>query len=104
MINKLKQFEGVGNILFGSKRTHLREIVEGTYKVIKRGEYAESTSDYYEELGFFIEYTKNNICEAIEFTSSSSLIYEGQDLFLLKYLELRRVFDERSTNWTCYFY
>ena len=98
MKNVLSPFVGVDNISFGSERNKLREIIESDYKIIKRNEYAENTSDYYEELGFFVEYSKDNICEAIEYTNTSNLFYDGQNLFALKFSALQNKYDSLSSN------
>ena len=96
--NILRPFVGVNDIFFGSKRNVLREKIEGNYKEIKRNEFAENTTDFYEKLGFFIEYSKDNICEAMEFTSESNLFHNGQDLFLLEFPSLERKYNEQSLN------
>ena len=98
MKNILRPFEGVDNISFGTERYKLRKIIEGDYKVIKRNEYAENTSDYYEELGFFVEYSKENICEAIEYINTSSLFYNEQNLFVLKFSVLKNKYKSLSSN------
>lgn len=98
MKNILRPFEGVDNISFGLKRNKLRTIIEGEYRVIKRNEYADNSSDYYEELGFFIEYSKDDICEAIEYTNTSSLYYNGINLFALKFSELQNKYQSLSSS------
>ncbi len=98
MKNTLRPFEGVNNFSFGTERNDLRIAIQEDYVTIKRNEYAENTSDYYEELGFLIEYSKDNVCEAFEFTNTSNLYYNEQNLFELKFSVLKNKYGRLSSN------
>jgi hypothetical protein len=96
MKNIAKLFIGTNKILFGDKRDIIRKKLDENCREIKRNEYAENTSDYFENLGFFVEYSKENICEAIEFTNQTSLYLDNQNLFLLKESAIRKKYDKIS--------
>ncbi len=98
MNNIIKPFKGVGDISFGTERSIIRKKICYNFKEIRRSEYAENTSDYFEENGVFIEYLKDNICEAIEFTRDSCLFYYDTELFSLTFSSIKKMFDKLSSN------
>jgi hypothetical protein len=98
MKNTYKPFEGTNNVSFGDKRYEIRKKLNSNYKEFKRNQFSENTLDYFEELGFFILYSKEDICEAIEFTNNSNLYNNGENLFSLSYSELRNKYDNASSN------
>ncbi|MBL6445374.1 hypothetical protein JMN32_03590 [Fulvivirga sp. 29W222] len=93
--NEFIPFKGTKKISFGMTRHEIRELLDSKYITFLRNEFAENTSDYYEEKGFFIEYNSEDICDAIEFVGGS-LIYEGKDLLTLKFEDLNMMFGTLS--------
>ena len=98
MENTFKPFKGINTISFNDERQKIREKINLEYKEIKRNEFAENTSDYYEQLGFFVGYSNENLCDAIEFTNESNLYYNGENLLSLTYSSLRNTYDKNSSN------
>ncbi|RUA32714.1 MAG: hypothetical protein DSY77_11515, partial [Bacteroidetes bacterium] len=97
-INNFYPFRGIDKISFGERREDIRENICETYRSILRNEFAENTSDYYESLGFFVEYNSDNICNAIEFTNDSNLYFDGIDLLKKSYQEFVGQYDQISKN------
>lgn len=91
-------FKGIDLISFGDHREKIRETLNGGFEEIKRNEFAENTSDYYPELGFFVEYDQGQSCEAIEFTGAVQLRIDGKLIFSMSYSEVRNRFDPRSNQ------
>lgn len=91
-------FKGTDSISFGMNRETTRGLINSKYICLKRNEFAENTSDYYENEGFFIEFNVNDICEAIEFTNSGCLIYKDINLLRLSYTDIRSIYDSKSKN------
>lgn len=96
MKNDFKPFVGIDLISFGSDRNNIRDCLNQNYQEFLRNQFAENTSDFYKELGYFIEYNKENICNAIEFTNESNLYLNDDNLFDYDYDSLRRKFDHLS--------
>ena len=80
---KLIGFEGIDVVKFDISRQAVRSSLNIEYNEILRNEFAENTSDYYSELGIFIEYSKDNRCQAIEFTDDCEVGYQDIELFSL---------------------
>lgn len=97
-MNSYIPFQGTYQVHFGMSRTLVHEALGSDYTVIKRNQFAENSSDYYERLGLFIEYNIEGLCEAIEFTDSSNLYFEDQNLLDMSYSELRDKYDSLSTK------
>lgn len=93
-----KPFIGIQDVSFGMQREAIRNILKSEYKEFMRNDYSDNSSDYYEKLGFFVEYSDKNICEAIEFTNKSNLIYNEEDLFSIGYVNLRNKYDKLSSK------
>lgn len=99
MKNVYKPFSGTNLISFGERRNRIREkLCSYRFLEIKRNEFAESTSDYYEDISFFIEYSSDDICEAIEFTEGANLIIKGEEVFQMSYSALRQKYDMKSKS------
>lgn len=98
MKNKYTPFKGINKIHFGFSGITVREALGLGYTEIKRNAFAENSSDYYESLGFFIEYNIRDLCDAIEFTDSSNLYFDEQNLLSLNYLKLRNKYDNLSSE------
>jgi len=98
MENKFTPFIGIEYIKFGSDRSDVNISINSDSEVFTRNEIAENSTDYYKDLGFFVEYDSNNKCEAIEFTKDSGLLYEGRNLFDLSYSKLRTIYDSISNE------
>lgn len=97
-MNVFLPFEGIDNVRFGMDRLTVRKNINKPYKVFTRNEFASNTTDYFDDLGMFIEYDDNDLCEAIEFADSGSVFYGEMNLFDMGYRELRRHFDPSSSN------
>jgi len=89
-------FIGCEKIYFEESRETILERLGGTRKTFLRNEFARIPTDYFESLGFFVEYNEAFLCEMIEFTDEVQLFYLGEDLFKMGYSELRNKFDPLS--------
>jgi len=97
MKNVYEPFGGTNMISFGESRDQIREkLCNHSFLEIKRNEFAENTVDYYENIGCFIEYSSDNICEAIEFIEGAYLIIQGEKIFQKSYSGLRQKYDAKS--------
>ncbi|PCH74747.1 MAG: hypothetical protein COB98_09905 [Flavobacteriaceae bacterium] len=92
-------FRGISaSIFFGDTREDIRKTLGRDFIEVKRNEFAVNSSDYYEIFGFFVEFSSDNLCEAIEFTDLGSLFYNSEDLIKIDYSILRNNFDKHSLN------
>lgn len=98
MKNEFTAFKGVNEVLFGTSRVHVHEILGSNFTEVTRNQFAANSSDYYEYLGFFIEYNATDLCEAIEFIESSNLYFKDENLLSMSYSELRSKYDNLSSN------
>lgn len=98
MKNTYKPLKGISDLSFGMTREEVRQSLNDKYTVIKRNEFAENTSDYYEERGFFVEYDENDICVGIEFTDSGNIHLDEVDLFTINFSELVNKYNKLSSN------
>lgn len=99
MIYKLKPLVGIFGeyeIHFGLSRMNVRASIDSKFLEMKRNDFADNTSDYYEQLGFFVEYSEADVCEALEFTNQVKLYYEGEDLFAFTFSSLKNRFNTLS--------
>ena len=81
-------FKGVETIEFGMTREKIRALLGSDYITFLRNEFSENTSDYYKDLNMFVQYNKDNICNALEFAAYNYLIHEGRNLFDFSYKQL----------------
>lgn len=94
-------FIGVGEIKFGTPRAELRKQLKSNYKEFKRNEFSENTTDFYEKESFFVEYDKDNCCEAIELSVTDiDLIFANKNLFSFTYDTLVGYFTGISLNYS----
>jgi hypothetical protein len=91
--NHFVPFQGTNRISFGMYRNFIHSLLGNNYKAFLRNEFAEIITEYYYEFGILIEYDKNYLCEAIEFTNESSIYFDEENLVVMKYSELRNKFD-----------
>ena len=87
---ELYPFIGVGNITFGLSRNNIRQLLKNGHREFTRNEFSENSSDFYEEWSLFIDYDKNNLCQAFEFARPNTLIQEGKNLFDFGFEELTK--------------
>ena len=96
--NLFRPFKGMNNITFGLKREIVRKLIIGDFHTFLRNKFAENTTDYYRDLGLFINYNKDDECEAIEITSKGNLFFEKKNLFDYSVQDIREKFDSLSEN------
>lgn len=97
-VHEYLPFKGTQVLSFGMTRSQVRDILGKGYRSFLRNELAESATDYYEHQNLFIEYDKNDSCEALEFSKKGALLYEERDLFDFDYNELLYQYNPISKN------
>jgi hypothetical protein len=96
--NHFVPFKGTNRISFGMDRVSIQRLLGNNYRTFLRDESVEITTEYYYEFGILIEYDKNYLCDAIEFTNESSIYFDEENLVVMKYSELRNKFDHLSNQ------
>lgn len=91
-------FERVGKILFGMNRQTVRKIIKLPFVEVQRSPYEESKSDFFPRLEIFIEYNSDDLCEAVEFTTGSKIIFNDINLMSLSFKSLLNQFSKISTE------
>lgn len=81
-------YKFVGNIKFNMSREEVRKILGEPSSTFKRNEFSESQSDSYDDYCFFVEYDKNDKCNAFEGWEGSKIMYQGKVLMEHSYEEL----------------
>lgn len=77
---------GAGDIKLDSQRNDVRKLL-GTFKEFKKTNFSKNTTDDFSFCHIF--YDEQNKVEAIEFFSSTELIFKGKNLFSFSYAELK---------------
>jgi len=90
--------EGIHDIKFGESRDEIRNSIRMEFTEFKRNDFAENTSDFYKDIGMFVEYSNENKCDAIDFSNSSSFIYDDIDLFKSDFKSIKKRFDQISNS------
>lgn len=96
--NIFTPFLGVDEIRFGMSREEIRKLSKSGFYCFRRNEYSINTTDFFQELGFFVEYDEDNNCEAIEFTNRSNLYENGNNLFDFTFSDLIKFCDQKSNK------
>ena len=91
-------FEGIEIISFKEKRETIRNLLNNTHKEYKENEFAENTSDYFQNLNIFIEYDSDDRCNAIVFEKEAKVYFEGYNLLETSYSKLRKKYDSKSVS------
>lgn len=73
--------EGVDAIRFGMRRNEVERALRVKPKRGRRNQFELSDHDFFEPLGMFVYYDREDRCNAIEFTGAATVSYEGFDLF-----------------------
>jgi hypothetical protein len=81
-------FKGIEKVSFGMTRQNCRTVINSDFETFKRNDFAENSTDHFPGLNIFLQYDKNDICQAIEFASPNNLVYNGKNLFDLRFSEL----------------
>lgn len=91
-------YTGTDQIKFGMTRKEIRQILNLDFSSFRRNEFAENTTDFFPSLELFVEYDKNDICEALEFTKEGNLIWKGIDLCKSHFSQLTAKLDLVSSD------
>jgi hypothetical protein len=78
MTYEIRAYAGVGKIDFGMTTAEVRKVLASKVKPSKKG--GEIPSDFFEELGIFVDYRPPDICEAVEFAGPASPTFRGRQL------------------------
>lgn len=77
----------VGDIKFGMKRSEVRNVIKGDYKVFKKTKFSKNTSDNF---GFcHVFYNGSDECEAIEIFEEINVLIDGTKIFPAKISDVR---------------
>lgn len=79
MSYEIKPHLGVGKITFNMTRAEVRRILDADVKPSKKSS-GETPSDFFEELGIFVDYRTPDTCTAVEFAGPASPTFKGRKL------------------------
>lgn len=78
MSYEIRPYAGVGKIDFTMTPAEVRKVLHTKVKASKKG--GEIPSDFFEDLGIFVDYRTPGICEAVEFAGPASPTLQGRQL------------------------
>jgi hypothetical protein len=87
----IQPFIGVGEVKFGKDRNKIREFLGMKYE-------AKNDIDYYLEDDIILQYNENNELIFIELIATSDVIFSSHNLSMMKYENIRTIFDAISEN------
>lgn len=83
--------EKIGDIVFGMKRSEVREIL-GEYTEFKKTKFSKNTTD---DFGFcHVFYDDNDCCEALELFENAEVEYNGKLIFPSTKSEIVNIIDD----------
>lgn len=96
MIFLIKPGEGVGPVEFGMSPEEARYALGEGWVSFKRTPVSEYPCDYFESLGVFVYYTASAQVEAVEFTDSAEVMYEGVNLLQMPFDKLKDLLQKKE--------
>jgi hypothetical protein len=85
----IKPHEGVGPILFGMPMAEVRATIRSPYREFKRTPSSTTLTDSFGELGMFVCYSQDNLCEGIEMGLRACPTLFGRKIIGQPYREIR---------------
>lgn len=73
-------YEGVGPIRFGMTRSQVQSLLGGSVSTFRKGPYASTDTDAYDQLGLHLHYDKGDRLECIEAWGPCPIYYQGASL------------------------
>ena len=73
-------YEGVGQLRFGLTRSQVRSLLGGSVSTFRKGPYASTDTDAYDELGLHLYYGNGDRLECIEAWGPCPIHYKGVSL------------------------
>ncbi|MBI1879534.1 MAG: hypothetical protein HYR94_15165 [Chloroflexi bacterium] len=70
-------FKQVRNLVFGTKREKVREILGLNFKVFRKNQWEPNTTDDYHTLGFHLYYTEQDELEFVEMFPPAVPVFQG---------------------------
>jgi hypothetical protein len=84
-----------GNIPFGLHRNEIRELLKEPNIEFYRNQFSKTPTDFFENLGLFIAYDEDFLCEAIEIVKPANPILFTIELLNLPYASV----EEQVAEW-----
>ena len=91
-------YERVGPIAFGMSADTIRSTLKVSYREFKRTPIAKTTTDAFPQLGVFICYTPDRICNAVEMGLRAQPTFQGVKVIGCPVREVRRWLEELDGN------
>jgi hypothetical protein len=73
-------YEGTGPLRFGMTRSQVRSLLRGSVSTFRKGPYASTDTDAYDELGLHLHYDKGDRLECIEAWGPCPIYYQRASL------------------------
>jgi hypothetical protein len=77
---EITPYEGVGPLRFGMTRSQVRSLLGGKVTTFRKGPYASTDTDAYDELGLHLHYDNGDRLECIEAWGSCPIYYKQASL------------------------
>lgn len=89
----IQPYIGIGAIRFGMTRQQVRQVINQPVESFLRHSTDELPTDYFENLGLYVEYKNEGICQAVEMAKPANPIWRGQAFLNLSFAEVKAWFE-----------
>jgi hypothetical protein len=78
---KIVPFERVGDLIFGTERERVREILGPNFRTYRKASFSTNDTDAYRELGLYLYYNQHDELEFVEMSPLATPTFKGINLF-----------------------